>query len=1117
MYGLNITARLLAFLLFVGIYTAKGQVSSYIFSSTQGQYQTLSGGNLLNSDDYISGNYYNLSLPFDFIFNGTRFSEIYISENGYVSLGYTPGYISKIISNANGSYWAIAAFSGTLKGQPGAELRAGWTGTTGDRIFRVQWSKLRTSLNSNNENLNFQINLYERNYEVEVVYGTMSTPYAISGEVGLRGGNSRDYANRTTTNDWTASIAGSDNTATCPLSTTVFPPSGLSYRWRPVQCPGKPNAGIATAARTSVCTGTGTTINLTNYPFAAAFQWQQSADSITWTNIPGATTISYSTDPLSASRFYRCRATCAVSPADSAHSTAVKVSVGTPLTQVATLPYTESFEGPWLFGCYEGQFPAANWRNEPRFGDASWRRNDQGSTAGWYSAAAGMFSPAASKGAYAARFHAYSLSSPNAGEMDAYLDFSTPGEKRISFDHINPSGTDSLTVLLSTNHGSSWTRLAGYRGTYASWQNFTLSTTATADTAILRFRGRRNGSSAVTDIGLDNLIVYYPCNGAPTPLAIVAAADSLCPDSTARLSLANPYPEPDITYQWQSRLTGSNNAFANIPGATGTSVQVPQPTATDYRCIIKCMSTGDSSFTLVKTIHESLPTQCYCAPSYTNPCTNSFQVLRVYGDDTLLYGGNNCTQYPGYFFYTGDTVSLSQGGSYNLLSYLGGNSNNTNLRIRVWVDFDDNGMFDPYDTTGWSDYIRTSDYTYTQLNIPASAATGPHRMRVKLYYDNTSYVPSCASSQRGYTLDAMAVITPCVRQPSISWVLDTLSYCQYNTAYRYPIQAQYIDSFFITEAGSTTVVKAGKYDGSDTITYYMLSPGKSYEITGLSLSRCGGRSAVSNRMYVREYPAPTLPPMSDMVVCKKDSALLTPTTNGTSFLWTAYDTRVYPRKVDTFYTKSIYIKPNYSYTLSVSDARGCHTLPSTQTIDVYEAAKPVINAISVQTAFGNNPYGNRFDFSYTPGWNAQITHVRWQSGDGAVYTTPAATHTYTSNGRYRVRFTAFNMSCDSASIEDEAYVYLLDGGGSTGIETNVPAQQHTVYPNPARQTLWISGAGASWKQGIITDLSGRILLTIIPEDGIQPTGIPVTALPRGMYLLQLITDNGREVHPFRVD
>lgn len=89
-------------------------------------------------------------------------------------------------------------------------------------------------------------------------------------------------------------------------------------------CTGTPLAGTVSANTSTACSTTGIVLNLSGYSAVTGltFQWQSSPDSVTWTDVSGATGTGYSFSGLTATTFYRCRVTC--TPSSSAAYTAGK-------------------------------------------------------------------------------------------------------------------------------------------------------------------------------------------------------------------------------------------------------------------------------------------------------------------------------------------------------------------------------------------------------------------------------------------------------------------------------------------------------------------------------------------------------------------------------------------------------------------------------------------------------------------------------------------------------------------------------------------------------------------------------------------------------------------------
>ncbi|MBF9141103.1 T9SS type A sorting domain-containing protein [Hymenobacter properus] len=312
-------------------------------------------------------------------------------------------------------------------------------------------------------------------------------------------------------------------------------------------CSSAPTAGTATATATNTCASSAIVVSLSGASTdgGLAYQWQSSTNGGTsYTDIAGATSATYTVSGQTTTTLYRARVTCS-GTAQSTTSTAVTIS-STPPTY-ATLPVVESFENTWLDVCNTRDVPTVSWRNTPSTGNNSWRREDDGTAGAWVSPASWGYTPAGSQGAHSARFHSGQATNGLIGTLDLYVDLSAAGAKRLSFDFINTSGSDSLVVQLSTNGGTTFSRLDGYKlSTGTGFNTVVLPISATSATSVLRFRGRAD--FGVTDIGLDN-IVLESATGCLTPATLTATTTT----TTATLS-------------W---LTGGTGTYTVVYGPTG--------------------------------------------------------------------------------------------------------------------------------------------------------------------------------------------------------------------------------------------------------------------------------------------------------------------------------------------------------------------------------------------------------------------------------------------------------------------------------------------------------------------------------------------------------------------
>ncbi|MCC3157838.1 T9SS type A sorting domain-containing protein [Hymenobacter sp. 15J16-1T3B] len=402
--------------------------------------------------------------------------------------------------------------------------------------------------------------------------------------------------------DFGSTDIGLDN-----LSLTVLP-----------SCTTPPVAGTAVASVSTICSPTAVALSLTGITPSTGltYQWQSSTNGTTYTNISGATNDTYTAAGVATTTYFRAVVTCS---GQSANSTAVQVTYTAPT--YATLPYTQGFDNAWVDVCGTRDVPSNNWRStpSPADADASWRRDDDGAAGGWTGPSSGIYNPTFSNGTNSARFHTYNASSGTVGTLDLYVNLSQAGTKQLTFDYINTTGTDSLTVHLSTDGGVTFGPALLRRNTASTWTNQVLSLTSTSATAVIRFRGRSDFGT--TDIGLDNLslTVLPNCTTPPVAGTAVASVSTICSPTAVALSLTGITPSSGLSYQWQSSTNGTT--YTNISGATNDTYTAAGVAATTYyRAVVTC--SGQSANSTAVQVTYTVPT--YASLPYSQDFDNAW-------------------------------------------------------------------------------------------------------------------------------------------------------------------------------------------------------------------------------------------------------------------------------------------------------------------------------------------------------------------------------------------------------------------------------------------------------------------------------------------------------------
>ena len=357
-------------------------------------------------------------------------------------------------------------------------------------------------------------------------------------------------------------------------------------------CSGAPLGGTTTSTASPVCVGVPFTLDVTGSTDAAGltYQWQSSPDNVTYTNIVGATGITLTRTQLVAT-WYRRIVTCTNTGGSATNSTPILVGIIAP--QYAPMPFIEDFETVWISSCDIREKPSIFWANTPATGNTSWRRDDDAVAAAWVNPTLGTYTPSASVGLHSARFHSYQASSGTSGTFDFYVNCSASATNRLTFDFINTSGNDSLSVQYSTNGGTtfSWLDSAGIA---AAWRTKTIIFNSSSATTIIRFKA--TSDFGVTDIGIDNIRCsnFAPCTGTPVAGTTTTTATGIvCLASPFTLNVSGATDANGLSYQWQSST--NNTTWTNIPGATSESLTTTQNASTYYRRVILCINGGASA------------------------------------------------------------------------------------------------------------------------------------------------------------------------------------------------------------------------------------------------------------------------------------------------------------------------------------------------------------------------------------------------------------------------------------------------------------------------------------------------------------------------------------------
>lgn len=545
-------------------------------------------------------------------------------------------------------------------------------------------------------------------------------------------------------------------------------PSALSFDDIHVEellpCAGQPNAGVIDpVGPITGCDGATIDLSVVGSSTAAnlTYQWlQHDNTTTTWSPVPSnGNTDVYTTSPLSDTMHYALKVTCTLSGLS---DTTDEIEIDVPRMKYAALPYLQSFEN-WMDRCATLDIPDTNWTNNPNDGEASWRREDQGSTAGWYPY--GLYSPVSVIGQHSATFASTNAMTGEKGTLDMYIDCSTlPGNKDLIFDYNNNSGSDSLYVYFSDDAGQTFTMLGGYNVSTSStgWDEVVLPINSNNPKCIVRFQTVSDWGG--TDMGLDYVRVVPPCSGAPVAGTVKPVTP--CANMDFQLALLN-YPlASGLSYQWQYSTNGT--VFTNLPGGNqmyGTD-NISAPTY--FRCIVTCTNSGLSDTTAPYLATLAPFYMCYCnsAAMYGDAEDIGNVTIKTQPANVVLldngvaspleYNSDAVNVYTDYRT-TITPVPLYMDSTYNASIIEITSYSFTDCSVAGFIDYNRDGIFQSTETifTGVTAYPNQD--VNANFTVPLGDSIGITGMRFVMQ-EGTGTVNPCGSYYYGETEDYLANI-----------------------------------------------------------------------------------------------------------------------------------------------------------------------------------------------------------------------------------------------------------------------------------------------------------------------------------------------------------------------
>ena len=364
-------------------------------------------------------------------------------------------------------------------------------------------------------------------------------------------------------------------------------------------CSGSPAPGTASISPSEGTTATTFNLAVTGYTLATGitYQWQDSSSATggSWTNITGATNVTYAATGLTTKTWYRMATNCSISGLTSYTATMEANYIGTPTCTVAYYEYT-------TFGSGD---PASMYamNNFTLIGSSGTMSDPFTPNAVGYLDRTSVVAPVTliESLTYATTIGYTAANSYM--ENSIWIDFNDDGTFETSECVSAPFGTPASTVSSSTGNliipsgVMSGIHRMRVRNAYLSG----VTTLESAMDPCLDYDGTDYyywGSTADYTV---NIVPLTACSGTPSAGTANSSATTGCAPFNPLLSLTGATIGSGLTYQWKSSTDGIT--YSNVTGATNATYTPTVTVTSYYECFVTCTNSSLSGTSTVVTVN----------------------------------------------------------------------------------------------------------------------------------------------------------------------------------------------------------------------------------------------------------------------------------------------------------------------------------------------------------------------------------------------------------------------------------------------------------------------------------------------------------------------------------
>jgi hypothetical protein len=440
--------------------------------------------------------------------------------------------------------------------------------------------------------------------------------------------------------------------------------------------------------------------------------------------------------------------------------------------------------------------------------------------------------------------------------MSGDFDISGMSNPEITMDY-HMYGTSMGTLSITVNGTSVWSQ-SGNQGN--TWNSLTVDISSYSGTITVAIVGT-TGNGYTSDMAIDNFCIQEP-PACADPLSVTVASVST---TSAIISWTAPSPAPSSGYLWEVRSSGAAGSGATGlvasgtvgPGVTTVNATLPSAQATYTAYVMSdCGSPSFSSWVGVVFNHP------YCLPTYTTGTYWGDLISNVAISGTTLsnYTGT-ATNGPSYQSYLtiSPTPIMEAGSSYTVQVTTG---SYTGQNIAVWIDYNDNLVFESSEKIGYSAQTTSAYQTVSfQINLACSPPLGTHRMRVRdVWLTSGASIDPCSNYGYGETEDYLVDIIAATPYTAVFFVAPSGAYCTgASINYEMPSgQSSYTWNISGTQGTDYIISSGGGASNNLVVIQWLTSGSQTVSIDYLNPSGCASIGGSSNTISLTQASvAPT--------------------------------------------------------------------------------------------------------------------------------------------------------------------------------------------------------------------------------------------------------------------